>query len=226
MIPLKDNIEHKKFPIVNTLLILFNVLIFIYEMGLGLKLQAFFSTYAIVPSKFLSSNALSVDRLTPLFTSMFLHAGLLHIGGNMLFLFIFGDNVEDSMGHFRYFFFYILVGLLSNLAHIYTNPASSIPSLGASGAIAGVLGAYFLLYPRARVATLIFLLFFFQVIEVPAWFFLGLWFLLQIISSTASAGNASGGGVAWWAHIGGFASGMILILFFRKKQKEDFLKYF
>lgn len=226
MIPLKDNIENKQFPIVNTLLIIINVIVFVYEIGLGVNFNSFIGTYALVPSQFLGSTSLSLGRLTPLFSSMFMHAGLLHLGGNMLFLFIFGDNVEDSMGHFRYLSFYILVGLLSNLAHIYANPLSNVPSLGASGAIAGVLGAYFLLYPRAKVATLIFLIFFFQIIEVPAWIFLGLWFLLQIVSGTASIGNGSGGGVAWWAHIGGFASGMVLVLFFRRRHKEDYLRYF
>jgi membrane associated rhomboid family serine protease len=117
------------------------------------------------------------------------------------------------------------VGLLSNLAHIYANPISTVPSLGASGAISGVLGAYILLYPRAKVATLIFLLFFFYVIDVPAWIFLGLWFLLQIVNGTSSVGS-NAGGIAYWAHIGGFVSGFIIILFLRRKRKEDFLKYF
>lgn len=225
MIPLKDNIQHKRFPIVNTLLIIANVLIFTFEISLGADLPAFFSKFALTPSLFLGSNLLTASRLTPLFTSMFLHGGLLHIGGNMLFLFIFGDNVEDSMGHFRYLFFYILVGLLSNLAHIYANPLSSVPSLGASGAISGVLGAYIFLFPKAKVSTLIFLLFFFWSLEVPAWIFLGLWFMLQVVNSTSAAGN-NAGGIAYWAHIGGFVSGFILILFFRRKRKEDFLKYF
>lgn len=228
MIPLKDNIERQSFPIVNTLLIILNVIVFVYEMGLGgvAGLNSFIVEYGVIPTRFLSSTDLSMNRIFPLFSSMFMHANLLHIGGNMLFLFIFGDNVEDSMGHFRYLFFYILVGLLSGMAHIFANPSSTIPSLGASGAIAGVLGAYFLIYPRAKVATLIFLLFFFQAIEVPAWIFLGLWFLLQIVNGTTSIGGSPAGGVAWWAHIGGFASGMLLVLFFKRRRKEDFLKYF
>ena len=226
MIPLKDNIGHKKIPYVNLLLILANVLIFTYEIGLGMGLNGFFVNYALIPSRFLSSSGITLNRLTPLFSSMFLHAGLLHIGGNMLFLFIFGDNVEDSMGHFRYLFFYILVGLLSNLAHVYANPLSQVPSLGASGAISGVLGAYIFLYPRAKVSTLIFLIFFFWVLEVPAWFFLGLWFLLQIASGMNTAAGNSSGGVAWWAHIGGFVSGFILVLFLRKRRRDTSLKYF
>lgn len=225
MIPLRDNIAHRKFPYVNTFFIIVNVSIFIYELGLGTQMQSFFNSYAVIPSRFLATDSLTISRLTPLFTSMFLHAGLLHIAGNMLFLFIFGDNVEDSMGHFRYFIFYILAGVLAGLAHIYTNSASAIPSLGASGAISGVLGAYILLFPAARVATLIFLLFFFYVIEIPAWIFLGLWFLLQVVSGASTVGQ-NGAGVAFWAHIGGFVAGFILVLFFRKKRKDDFLKYF
>jgi len=189
-------------------------------------LNGFFMNYAVIPSRFLSSSGITLNRVTPLFSSMFLHAGLLHIGGNMLFLFIFGDNVEDSMGHFRYLSFYILVGLLSNLAHIYANPLSSVPSLGASGAISGVLGAYIFLYPRAKVSTLIFLIFFFWVLEVPAWFFLGLWFLLQIASGMNTVTGNSSGGVAWWAHIGGFVSGFILVLFLRRRRRDTSLKYF
>lgn len=225
MIPLKDNIRHKQFPYVNSFLIIANLVIFIYELSLGPNLVGFIQQYGVIPQKFLAFDSLTFDRLLPLFTSMFMHAGLLHIAGNMLFLFIFGDNVEDSMGHFRYFFFFILVGLLSGLAHVYANQSSTIPSLGASGAISGVLGAYFLLYPAARIATLIFLLFFFWVVEVPAWIFLGLWFLLQMISG-ASQVNSDGAGVAFWAHVGGFVAGFVLILFFRRKQKENFLKYF
>ncbi len=225
MIPLRDNIAHKKFPYVNTFFIFVNIVVFIYELILGSNLNVFINQYALVPEQFLAGNTLSIERLVPLFTSMFMHAGLLHIAGNLLFLFIFGDNVEDSMGHFRYFVFYLVVGILSGFAHIYANPSSAVPSLGASGAISGVLGAYFLLFPAARVATLIFLLFFFWVMEIPAWVFLGLWFLLQAISG-ASSMNTNGGGVAFWAHIGGFVSGFILILFFRKRRKEDYLKYF
>lgn len=226
MIPLKDDIQHRDFPYVNTALILINIAVFIYEMGLGANFVSFLNQYAVVPSKYFATQTITFTRIFPLFSSMFMHAGLLHIAGNMLFLFIFGDNVEDSMGHFRYLFFFLLVGLLSNLAHIYSDPSSVIPSLGASGAISGVLGAYILLFPRARVATLIFMIFFFYVVEIPAWGFLGLWFLLQMINGAASIGSSNTGGVAVWAHIGGFVAGLALILFFRKKRDEDQLRYF
>lgn len=225
MIPLKDNIAHKRFPYVNWALIFINVLVFIYELSLGSSLNQFINQFGIIPTHILADSGLTLSKITPLFSSMFMHTGLLHIGGNLLFLFIFGDNVEDSMGHFRYFIFFILVGVLSGLAHVYANPSSAIPSLGASGAVSGVLGAYFLLYPTARIATLIFLLFFFWVVEVPAWIFLGLWFFLQALSG-ANTINKSGGGVAFWAHIGGFVSGYLLILFFRRRSEEEFLKYF
>ncbi len=227
MIPLKDNIDHKEFPYVNIMLIVINIVVFAYEIGLGPDFVNFLNQYGVVPSKYFATTQISFTRIFPLFSSMFMHAGLLHLAGNMLFLFIFGDNVEDSMGHFRYFFFFILVGLLSNLAHIYTNPASTIPSLGASGAVSGIMGAYILLFPRAQVATLIFLIFFFFVVEIPAWGFLGLWFLLQMINGASSIGaSSSSSGVAWFAHIGGFAAGVALVLFFSKRRKEDRLKYF
>jgi membrane associated rhomboid family serine protease len=154
-------------------------------------------------------------------TSMFLHGGWLHLGGNMLFLWIFGNNVEDSMGRLRYIVFYLLCGILAGLAQFAVDPASDVPNIGASGAIAGVLGGYFLLYPRARVLTAVFLFVIFTVIEVPAVFVLGAWFLLQFYEgSTALVGTASqgGGGVAYWAHIGGFVAGLALIHLFARRR--------
>ena len=147
---------------------------------------------------------------------MFLHGGWLHLLGNMLFLYIFGDNVEDRLGHVRYFFFYILCGVLAIVAHLITNPSSRVPTIGASGAIAGVMGAYFFLFPYARVVTLIFIFFFIDIIEIPAFFFLAFWFILQFLNGTMSfsAQNALSGGVAWWAHIGGFLAGIVLLFVF------------
>lgn len=226
MIPLKDTVPMRRFPWVNTIFILLNIAVFIFELTLGTNLNSFFSSYAVIPTNFLAFKSISFSRLFPLVSSAFLHGGWLHIGGNMLYLFIFGDNIEDAMGHWLYLFFYILVAVASSLAHIYTNAASSVPSLGASGAIAGVLGAYIFLYPRARVVTLIFLIFFFQIIEVPAFIFLGLWFLLQIISGAASLSKTSPGGIAWFAHIGGFISGLALILFFRRRGSIETAKYY
>jgi len=161
MLPIRDNVERKSFPIVNTLLIAASVFFFFVQIGLSAGNQDLLFKLMVVPARFLATSDISFDRILPLFSAMFMHAGLLHLGGNMLFLFIFGDNVEDRMGHGRYLAFYILVGFLSNLAYIYTNPGSSVPSLGASGAISGVLGAYILLFPAARVSTLLFFIFFY-----------------------------------------------------------------
>jgi membrane associated rhomboid family serine protease len=149
---------------------------------------------------------------------MFLHGSWMHLIGNMWYLWIFGDNVEEAMGHFRYLVFYIISGLLASLSHILSGAGSVLPSIGASGAISGVLGAYLLLYPRARVLTLIILGWFIRLIYIPAAFVLGLWFLLQLLSGSMSGGQDAGG-VAFWAHIGGFAAGLILVRLFRKKKR-------
>jgi membrane associated rhomboid family serine protease len=155
-------------------------------------------------------------RILPLFTSMFLHGGWLHFLGNMLYLYIFGVNVEDRLGHVRYLFFFILCGMLAAGVHLITNQGSRLPTIGSSGAIAGVMGAYFFLFPYARVVTLIFIFFFIDIVEIPAFFFLAFWFLLQFFSGTVSFGtqDALSGGVAWWAHIGGFVAGIVLLLIF------------
>jgi len=141
---------------------------------------------------------------------MFIHGGLLHVAGNMLYLWIFGDNIEDRLGHVRFAVFYVLTGLIASIAHVITVPDSTIPMIGASGAVAGILGAYFLLYPRAHVLTLIFFFFFVDIVRIPALIFLGLWFVFQILSSGA------GGGIAWYAHIGGFVGGVLLVKLFEK----------
>lgn len=146
-----------------------------------------------------------------IFTSMFMHGGLLHIGSNMLYLAIFGNNVEDRLGHFRFFIFYMACGFLAAVAHILSAPFSPVPTLGASGAVAGVLGAYFLLYPHARVTCLVFLFFFVTTIQLPAVIVLGFWIIGQILSASSGAGMQVGGGIAYWAHIGGFFAGMLLI---------------
>lgn len=173
-------------------------------------LQAFLTQWAVVPSRFWadpSGNALN------LVTATFLHGGWMHIIGNMLFLHIFGDNVEDRMGHFRYFAFYLLMGVLANLAQAYISAGSKLPLIGASGAIAGILGAYFFYHPYARVVTLIPFGIFSRIVEIPAFIFLGLWFLMQAIQGTASLGARTiqdVGGVAWWAHASGFVGGLLL----------------
>ncbi|MDF1576982.1 MAG: rhomboid family intramembrane serine protease [Desulfobulbales bacterium] len=226
MIPLKDNIPARRLPAVNAGLILVNVLVFILELQLGPGLDDFIRAYGFVPVRFMaaqSENFLDLDRFMPVYSSMFLHGGFLHLLSNMWMLWIFGDNVEDSMGHRRYLLFYLLCGTVSVLAQAMASPASPVPLVGASGAIAGVLGAYFLLYPRARILAVVPIFFFFYMIELPAFVFLGLWILLQIMQGyttymTAAEGSGAGG-IAWWAHIGGFAAGLLLINLFKERLK-------
>lgn len=212
-IPLKDLNPHKTYPVVNTLLILTNVIVFLFQLTLTpSQYKAFLLTNATIPSHvtgFLNGHITLEAALLPLLTSMFLHGGLAHIAGNMLFLWIFGDNVEDYFGHFPYLLFYLFCGVGSDLLHIVFNFNSSVPALGASGAISGVMGAYILLYPRAQVLTLVLVFF----LPIPAFIILGYWFLLQFLAGVSSVGAAATGGVAWWAHIGGFLLGMIITAF-------------
>lgn len=220
MIPLKDNIPSRSFPFVTVSLIFINIIVFLFQLTLGRYLGVFIATYGVTPAVFLSDGAVLWKFLT-LFTSIFLHGGLVHLLGNMLTLWIFGDNVEDRMGHGKYLLFYLTCGVTASLTHVFMNPASTLPSIGASGAIAGVMGAYLLLYPRARVITLI-PVFFLYIVEVHASFFMLFWFLLQFFSGIMSIGAPAyqSGGVAWWAHIGGFITGVILIIPFRRKTKR------
>jgi len=228
LIPLKDDIPSRTFPIVNIILIILNVFFFLVEVSLGERLNVLFGNFGVVPAKFFASYYLiddrivyvgTVDRIIPLFTSMFLHGGWFHLLGNMLYLWIFGDNVEDRMGHLRYLIFYILCGLIAGMTHIIFNPSSKVPSVGASGAIAGVLGAYMLSFPTARVVVLVVLFFYIDFIALPALLVLGFWFVMQFFSGVLSLGveSASAGGVAWWAHIGGFVAGMVLLFVFKRR---------
>jgi membrane associated rhomboid family serine protease len=209
-IPLKDLNPRRTYPVVNTLLILTNVIVFLYEFTLTPhQYQAFELANATIPSHIrgaLSGHGSVEAALLPIFTSMFLHSGFMHIAGNMLFLWIFGDNVEDYFGHIPYLLFYLVCGIGSGLTHILFNLHSSLPALGASGAISGVMGAYIILYPRARVLTLVFIFF----IPIPAFIILGYWFLLQFLAGVTTVGAVATGGVAWWAHIGGFLLGMVI----------------
>lgn len=205
------------------LLIVANILIFLYETSLPLPDRgALIQTYGLVPRDITAiwpSMAPDVSGgYLPLLTAMFLHAGWLHVLGNMLFLWVFGDNVEDLLGPWRFLLFYLSVGLAGNLAHTIANPASTLPTVGASGAVAGVLGAYMINFPRARVLTLVPILFFVTTAEIPAVFFLAFWFLLQLASGVASLGVPTSGGVAWWAHIGGFVAGAFLISLLRERR--------
>jgi membrane associated rhomboid family serine protease len=211
VIPLRDTIPAARVPVVNYAIIAANVVVFLYETSLGSRAEAFLFTYGLVPRHF---------ALTALATSMFLHGGFLHLGGNMLYLYIFGDNVEDRLGHARYVVFYLLCGAAAGLTQAIANPHSGVPMVGASGAIAGVSGAYFLFFPSSRVVTLIPIFIFFQVVEVPAVFFLLIWFVWQLLSGVATLGDKAGvGGVAFWAHIGGFVTGLVLGPLLRERRR-------
>lgn len=223
MIPLKDTIPSYTFPYVTVLIILLNSGVFILQILLGEGAEELIRLFGVIPAKYFwlaeQRPDLLFERFFPLFSSMFLHGGWLHFLGNMWYLWIFGDNVEDELGHFRFILFYLLSGLLAGLAHVYLHPDSMIPTIGASGAIAGVMGAYIWMFPKSRVITLVPMLLFFPIIEVPAVFFLGFWFLLQVFQGTlALASDPNTGGVAWWAHLGGFAGGALLGFILRKRK--------
>ncbi len=214
-------------PVVTWGLIAFNCLVFFYQLALPEGgLPRFFHLYGMVPARF-SSPGWAADAgypqslALPFFTSMFLHGGFFHLLTNMWTLWIFGDNVEDRMGRFRYLAFYLLCGLAAGLVHWLTNLASTVPTIGASGAIAGVLGAYLVLFPRSRVVTLVPLFFWPLFFEIPALFYLGFWFISQLLSGTSAlaSGAAGAGGVAWWAHSGGFLAGFALHRLFLERRK-------
>jgi membrane associated rhomboid family serine protease len=226
MIPLKDTIPSERYPIITMLLIAVNVSVFFYEINLGRHLPEFVKFAGVVPARFFDSRLYasrgSLERYFPIFTSLFLHGGWVHLLGNMLYLWVFADNIEDRLGHFKFPIFYLLCGFGASLAHIFANPTSSVPSIGASGAIAGILGAYFILYPKSRVITLVPILFFIQIVELPAFLFLGIWFLMQFFNGvlTLGLGTAQAAGIAWWAHIGGFLSGIFFILLLKGKKHQ------
>jgi membrane associated rhomboid family serine protease len=218
MIPLRDDQPTFSTPFVNYFLIVLNIVIFLWEWSLGTQnhraLNSFLVQFGVVPHHIIAvlggqSSDPVVAGILPIFTSMFLHGSFLHVAGNMLFLWIFGDNVEDHLGHFNYLVFYLLSGVAAAITHILLNLNSRLPTVGASGAIAGVMGAYFILYPRARVLTW----FFVFVLWLPAWLVLGYWFLLQFVAVPEIAAT----GVAVWAHLGGFAAGVILIKIFPER---------
>ncbi len=213
MIPLRDSNPSSRPPTLGYIIIILNVLVFFLELSLGPHLQEFIRVFGFVPRDFflnLGHGNLSAG-LIPIFTSMFLHAGWLHLIANMWTLYIFGDNVEDTLGHLKFIILYLGSGVAGCLAQLLSAPSSSIPMVGASGAIAGVMGAYFSLFPAARVLTLV-PVFFFVIIEVPAYVFLGLWFVLQFVSGAFSLlGPQAKAGVAFWAHVGGFVAGFLLL---------------
>ena len=217
VIPLKDVIPSRTVPIATIAFIVLNSVAFLFEVSLPDEaLDAFIQVNGVVPANFAWMAVL---------TSMFLHGGWFHFLGNMLYLWIFGDNVEDQLGHGRFVLFYLLCGTVAALAHVFMNPDSFVPTIGASGAIAGVMGAYFVLYPHSRILALLPLFVFWEVIEVPAIFFLGIWFVMQFFSGVGSiamgARAASGGGVAFWAHVAGFLAGMATVFVLRKPSRNQ-----
>lgn len=228
MLPLKDNIPSYRKPVINYILIGINTLVFIYELSFreSYLLEKFIFSYGMVPLKFITDFTSSWYTI---FTSLFLHGGILHFGGNMLFLYIFGDNVEDRLGHIKYFFTYIFWGVVGSLLQLVFNPTSNIPMIGASGCISGVLGCYFIFYPTAGIVTLVPLGFFSRIIVIPAFFFLGLWFLIQLYSGGLSIVTqpilGRSGGIAYWAHIGGFISGVITARMVLRKRRRTYWRY-
>ncbi len=221
MLPIRDDIRSQSFPIVNTLLIVVNTIVFFLEAGLSsAQMDRVIQLFGLIPAQFSLLHPISY---LPVLTSMFLHGGWFHIISNMWVLFIFGDNVEDRMGSSRYLFFYLLGGIAAALMHVFVQPNSTVPVVGASGAIAAVMGAYFLFYPRARVITLIPIFIFPWFVRIPAVVFLGIWFVSQLYSGVLSLGAASGvevSSVAWWAHVGGFAFGVLLGGLFSVNRKK------
>ncbi|MBN1138962.1 MAG: rhomboid family intramembrane serine protease [Anaerolineae bacterium] len=219
MIPIRDEIRTRRTPVVNYLLIAANTVAFVLLWLAGSEQETLVYQLAVIPASF--TTGLSLGDVGDIFTGMFMHAGLAHLGGNMLYLWIFGDNVEDSMGAIGYLAFYLVGGVVASLAHILTNPGSQIPAVGASGAIAAVLGAYLVLFPHSRVATIIPLGYFLRVTMVPAAIVLGMWFVLQLFSGVLSLGGPDVGGVAFWAHVGGFVAGVVMALLFGKRRRAD-----
>jgi len=222
-IPLTDHIRRRSFWAFTLLLILINTWAFLFELSLGPHLNRFVLLYGLIPARYTSPTIFALPaRITvaPIFISMFLHGGWLHLLGNMLFLFVFGRSIEDRFGHIPFLLLYLLSGVAAAIVQIVVSGGSRVPTIGASGAIAGVLGAYFVCYPGARITTLIPLFFFFWTVQIPAILLLGYWFLIQFVSGfqMLSIETATAGGIAWWAHIGGFAFGALLALILRPQR--------
>jgi membrane associated rhomboid family serine protease len=217
MIPLRDINPRRRFPLITLALILLNVVVFVYELLLPSEsaLNSLVFTWGLVPYRLAQLDPRSIITI---FTSMFMHSGFMHIAGNMLYLWIFGDNIESALGSFRFTVFYLLCGLGAALGQVLIDPASEVPMIGASGAISGVLGAYLLLYPRVEVETLLILGYFVRLVRMPALVVLGFWIILQLFSGLASLGMDASGGVAFFAHVGGFVAGLVLVLLLRRRR--------
>jgi len=226
MFPIRDTVPNRSFPATTWLLIILSGIIFLFETTLQPRqLRHFITLFGIVPVEYTKHYHRQRDipnvHYLPFLTTMFLHGGWLHYLGNMWFLKIFGSKVEDGMGHRRFLIFYLISGILASVFYIYVSPRSSMPVIGASGAIAGVMGAYYVMFPRARILTFIPIFIFPWFIEISAFFFLGWWFLLQVFSGTVTLVLPNNGeGVAWWGHIGGFIAGIVLVFFFRKSNRK------
>jgi len=212
MIPIRDNQPSNCMPVATYILMGINFLVFLLQIQTGFENKVLFYTYGLVPAKYtvqeMSRHFSTGNQIFSIFTYMFLHGGFLHFLGNMWFLYIFGDNVEEYFGSLRFAGFYLICGVISGLFHFFLNPVSMLPTIGASGAIAGVMGAYFLLYPKARILTVIPIIIIPWFVEIPAFIFLGFWFLIQFFNA---AGSGTSSGIAWWAHIGGFIAGIVLV---------------
>lgn len=222
MIPIRDNVYKYRIPAVTYLLIAANVTVFIYQITLGAEIDDFVEQYAVVPAELYSalrSPVAGFPVFLTLITSLFLHGSLLHLAGNMIYLWVFGRSVESRFGHIRFIVFYICTGVAATLAHFFFHMDSAIPLIGASGAIAGILGAYFFLYPLATIQVVIPLIIVFPVFNIPALVFLGGWFIIQVWSGWTALYYEMSAGIAWWAHAGGFAAGAVLLLFFLPKKR-------
>jgi len=229
MIPLKDDNPTTRKPIITVAFIIINCVVFIYEFSLGGSgFSEFTYKYGLIPAELMQGRDLMAPQLSYLstspylniFTSMFMHGGILHLGGNMLYLWIFGNNIEDVLGHVKFVLFYLLSGIAAVLAFSLINPNSNVPMVGASGAVSGILGAYVIRFPQARVLTLIWFFYFIKIVRLPALYLLGFWFLLQIINGSKAISISSSGGVAWFAHIGGFAFGAVIFFLLGKFRKR------
>lgn len=220
MIPLRDTIPSRSFPLVTLTFIGVNILVFFYEVEHDVELGRFIHAFGFIPARYLYVSETAPwdvgTRFGPMLSAMFVHGGWLHLIGNMWVLWIFGDNIEDRLGKIRYVAYYLGCGVAATYFHYLTDPASPLPVVGASGAVAGIMGGYFVLFPHARVVTLVPIFFFLQILRVPAVIFLAFWFLLQLFQGLTMLTVNMGGGVAWWAHVGGFVAGALVLLPLRR----------
>ncbi len=223
MIPFKDDNPTSRFPLITIALITINTAVFIFQTLYPGSFKHSVFAYGAIPHNLLTFNTVQpIHPLMTVFTSMFMHGGLLHLASNMLYLWIFGNNIEDKLGYVKFVLFYILCGIGAAYSHSLSDPSSMAPMIGASGAVAGVLGAYLILYPQARVHTLIFLGFFIQIVKLPSFIVIGFWIIIQFINGIVSKGVASQGGIAWFAHIGGFVIGIVLIIVMSGSRKKHY----